>query len=195
MFSDESSLDSPEELRAVNDILAAIGETAVNSFEGGMSADVSNARRILNNVNREIQARGWTFNISEGEELLPDANSGLIMYMADFLKVTTPGGATPYIRRGEYLYDRLNKTDVFTGPVSVDLIRLKSYTEMPECFRSLIVCKASRRFNIFFFGAGEVEGHLAEQETEFYRACMEYEMDFGAYNMLDGDAYVNTLTR
>lgn len=195
MRSYEATLESPEELAAVNDMLAAIGESPVNSLEGDMNADVANARRILNNVNREIQSRGWTYNIVENEELVPDAFSGQINYMSDYLRLTTAGGQTPYVKRGEFVYDKVNKTDVFDGPILVDLIRLKDYNEMPECFRAWIVVKASRRFNIFFFGAGEVEGHLAEQETEFYRACMEYELDFGVYNMLDGDAYVSTLTR
>ena len=189
MRSYEATLESPEELAAVNDMLAAIGESPVNSLEGDANADVANARRILNNVNREVQSKGWTYNIAEGETLIPDVFSGYIPYMSDYLRLTVAGG-TPYVRRGENLYDKVNRTDVFTNPVQVDLIRLKDYSEMPECFRNWIVVKASRRFNMFFFGAGEIEGHLAEQEAEHYRACMEYELDFGDFNMLDGDAFV-----
>lgn len=189
MRSYEATLESPEELAAVNDMLAAIGESPVNSLEGDANADVANARRILNNVNREVQSKGWTYNIVEGETLIPDVFSGYIPYMSDYLRLTVAGG-TPYVRRGENLYDRVSRTDVFTNPVQVDLIRLKDYSEMPECFRNWIVVKASRRFNMFFFGAGEIEGHLAEQEAEHYRACMEYELDFGDFNMLDGDAFV-----
>ena len=61
---------------------------------------------------------------------------------------------------------------------------------MPECFRSYIVAKASRRFNIRFFGAGEIEGSLQEQEKEAWQAIQEYELDFGGFNMLDGDSFV-----
>lgn len=86
MRSYEATLESPEELAAINDMLAAIGESPVNSLEGDMNADVSNARRILNNINREVQSRGWTFNIIEGEELIPDAFSGQINYMSDYLR-------------------------------------------------------------------------------------------------------------
>lgn len=185
----EATLESPEELSAVNDMLAAIGESPVNSLEDDASADVANARRILNNVNREIQSKGWTYNIVEGETLIPDSFSGFIPYMSDYLRMTVAGG-TPYVRRGDNVYDKANRTDVFTGPIVVDLIRLKDYSEMPECFRNWIVVKASRRFNMFFFGAGEIEGHLAETEEEHYRSCMEYELDFGDFNMLDGDAFV-----
>ncbi|WP_222114636.1 hypothetical protein, partial [Staphylococcus haemolyticus] len=56
-----------------------------------------------------------------------------------------------------------------------------------------IVTKASRQFNSRFFGAEDVENSLAQEEMEARMACNEYEMDFGQYNMLDGDAYVQGL--
>lgn len=185
---DESYLTQDDELGAVNDMLAAIGESPVSSLEGDPNADVANCRRILNQVNREIQSRGWTFNIEEGATLQPDVGTGLIDYLSSYLRMTTTGG-TAYINRGGYVYDRTTLTDIFTGPITVDLIRLKEYSEMPECFRSYIVAKASRRFNIRFFGAGEIEGSLQEQESEAWTAIQEYELDFGGFNMLDGDSF------
>lgn len=188
MRSYEATLETDDELAAINDMLGAIGESPVSSLEGDANADVANCRRILNAVNRELQAKGWSFNIEEGATLSPDTFSGLIEYMSDYLRLTTTGG-TVYINRGGYVYDKSAKTDVFTGPLTVDLIRLKSYAEMPECFRSYIVAKASRRFNIRFFGAGEIEGSLQEQEKDAWQSIQEYELDFGGFNMLDGDSF------
>ena len=188
----DSSLETDDELAAVNDMLAAIGESPVNSLDGGPNADVANCRRILEQVNREVQAKGWTFNIEEGATLTPDVFSGLIEYMSSYLRMTVSGG-TNYVNRGGYVYDRTAKTDVFTTAITVDLIRLKPYGEMPECFRSYIVAKASRRFNIRFFGAGEIEGSLQEQEQSAWQDIQEYELDFGGYNMLDGDAFTGGL--
>lgn len=185
----EAYLESDDELGAVNDMLAAIGESPVSSLEGDPNADVANCRRILAQVNREVQAKGWTFNIEESAELQPDAFSKLIEYMPDYLRMTTSGG-TLYINRGGYVYDRSAKTDQFTSSISVNLIRLKDFSEMPECFRSYIVAKASRRFNIRFFGAGEIEGSLQEQENDAWASIQEYELDFGGFNMIDGDAFV-----
>lgn len=189
---DESYLTQDDELAAVNDMLAAIGESPVSSLEGDPNADVANCRRILNQVNREIQSKGWTFNIEEAASLLPNALTGLINYLPSYLRMTTSGG-TAYINRGGFVFDRTTLTDVFTGPIQVDLIRLKQYSEMPECFRSYIVAKASRRFNIRFFGAGEIEGSLQEQEADAWQSIQEYELDFGGFNMLDGDAFTGGL--
>jgi len=181
----DSSIESDQELSAVNDMLAAIGESPVSSLEGDPNADVANCRRILKQVNREIQSKGWTFNIEEDAQLVPDSFSHLIHYLDDYLKITTGS----YTNRGGFLYDRTNKTDQFTDSVTVSLVRLREYDQMPECFRSYVVAKASRRFNIRFFGAGEIEGSLQEQELAAWADCQEYELDYGNYNMLDGDAY------
>jgi len=192
-MADESYLDSDDELSAVNDMLAAIGESPVSSLEGDPNADVANCRRILTAVNREVQAKGWTFNIEEGATLSPDSFSNLNEYLPDYHRMTTSGG-TLYINRGGYVYDRTTKTDTFTNAIQVDLIRLKPFGEMPECFRSYIVAKASRRFNMRFFGAGEIEGSLQEQENDAWASIQEYELDYGGFNMITGDAFVGGIS-
>lgn len=193
MRSFETTVETGEELAAVNDMLASIGESPVSTLEGDQNADVSNARRILNRVNRQIQSKGWTFNIEENVTLSPDVFSGLIPYLAEYLLILAPSGATPYVNRGNYVYDRINGTDEFSSPITVNIVRLKDYHEMPECFRSWIVTKASRQFNNFFFGAPEIEQALAEQEQEARMQCQEFEVDYGNYNMLTGDAFTGGL--
>lgn len=186
----DMNVETGAELAAVNDILQAIGEPPVSTLEGDANADVANARRVLDKINRMIQSRGWTFNIEEGVVLMPDAFSNLIPFSDDYLSVLQDGSATPYVNRGGYLYDRNNKTDRFTGNITVTMIKLREFDEMPECFRTYIVAKAARKFNSSFFGASEVEATLADEELEARQMCMEYEMDYGVYNMLDGDNFV-----
>lgn len=193
MRSYEMNVESGEELAAVNDILAAIGEPPVSTLEGDANADVANARRILNKVNRSIQSRGWTFNIEEGVTLLPDVFSEMIPYNIDYLSMLSNGGQSQYVNRGGYVYDRIARTDRFPGGIVVNLIRLREFDEMPECYRHLIVTKAARQFNSRFFGAPEVDGTLQEEEAEAKQACFEYELDYGNYNMLDGDSFVQGL--
>lgn len=190
MRSYDMTLETEAELSAVNDILGAIGEPPVSTLEGDANADVANARRVLNRVNRQIQSRGWTFNIEEDIQLVPDVFSKLITFSDDYLTVFQDGGATPYVNRGGYVYDRTTKTDQFEAAITVTIIRLREFDEMPECYRSYIVTKAARIFNNQFFGAPEVDARLAVEEREGRMVCMEYEMDYGVYNMLDGDTFV-----
>lgn len=191
MRSFEANLETSDELAAVNDMLAAIGESPVNTLEGDTNADVANARRILNKVNTEVQSKGWTFNIEEGVQLVPDTFSKLINYMPDYLSVKSPSGTSVYTNRGGYLYDRTENTDQFTSAVEVNMIRLRSFGEMPVPFRTYIVAKASRRFNIRFFGAAEIEATLQEEESDAWMAVQEYELDYGRFNMLDGDQWTS----
>lgn len=193
MSIDDASLSASAELDAINDILSSIGEPPVSSLDAESNADVANARRILANQNRRVQSKGWTFNIEESVTLTPDMFSNLITYLPTYLRVTSTSGQTNYIKRGEYVYDTTNKTDVFTGPITVNLIQLRDYDEMPWCFRDLIVSKAARQFNMRFFGDDSVEAKLAQEEAEAQVQCMEYELDFGNFNMLDGDAFVGGL--
>ncbi|WP_085589354.1 phage tail protein [Pseudomonas sp. B14(2017)] len=188
---DEATLYSADELEAVNDMLAAIGESPVNTLEDGSNADVANCRRLLAKVNQEVQARGWTFNIETDATLTPDVFSKLITWEDSFLRVMVDGSAGTYTNRGGYVYDRTNKTDEFDDPITVSLIRLKSFSEMPVPFRSYIIAKASRRFNIRFFGASEIEATLQEEENDAWVAVQEYELDYGVNNMLDGDSWTS----
>ncbi len=178
----ESNWSFQAELSAVNEILSSIGESPVNTLEGDANLDVVNARRLLGKVNRQLQAQGWTFNIDEEAVLTPDSYSGLISYMPDFLSVTAAGG-TPYVNRGGYLYDRLSRTDRFDAPISVKLIVQRSFEEMPEQFKALIVAKAAKEFNIRFFGAPEIDTVLSNEIIDLTQAVMEYELDYGSFNM------------
>lgn len=192
----EANLETSDEMAAVNEMLSAIGESPVNTIEGDANADVANCRRILNAVNTEVQSMGWTFNIEEDAILTPDVFSKLITWLPDYLSVKAPSGATVYVNRGGYLYDRNTKTDEFTQPVTVSLIRLKGFEEMPTQFRTYIIAKAARRFNIRFFGAAEIEASLQLEEQDAWARVQEFELEYGAFNMLDGDAWVaGRLTR
>lgn len=187
MSTYDTVISSPAELDAVNDILLSIGEPPVNTLEGDSNADVASARRILASVNRTIQSKGWTFNIEPARVLQPDVYSKMIEFSPDWLSIMG------YVNRGGYLYDQTNQTDQFSSSITVKLIALRPFDEMPECFRNWIVAKAARRFNMSLFGAPEIDATLADDEREAKMQSMEYELDYGGFNMMDGDAFVGSL--
>lgn len=186
----ESFLNPADELDAINDILASIGEAPVLTLGDSANVDVSNAQQILAKVNRQIQSKGWAFNIEEGAVLTPDVNTQLIPYLPSYIRLVGADATNVYINRSGYVYDTSNKTDLFSGAITVNLTQIRDYSEMPQCFRTYIITKASRQFNMRYFGDTSIEQILAEEEAEAYMACNEYEMDYGVYNMLDGDAFV-----
>lgn len=185
----EAQWDMSVELDAVNDIMSAIGESPVMTLAGDANIDVVNARRLLNKCNRQIQSAGYTFNIDE-VDLLPDTYSSLIPYLPEYLSVTTEGG-TVLSNRGGYVYDRENKTDIFTGPLSVTLKVLRPFEDMPVPFQIYIVAMASRMFNTRFFGAPELSADLERDEQIALMRVNEYELDYADLNMLSGDRFVS----
>lgn len=178
------------ELDAVNDILAAIGESPVSTLEGDVNADVVNARRILSKINRTEQAKGWTFNIDETAQLQPDVYSQLIPYMPNYLRITSTGG-TPYVNRGGFVYDRINKTDRFSGPIECQLVSLMTYDEMPEVFKQYIITKAAKEFNIRFFGSPDIDTVLGNDLIDLLQAINEYELDYGGFNAFNNDPFIS----
>lgn len=186
--STEINVEVSGELDAINDVLSSIGESAVNSVEDTSNADVANIRRILDQFNRRIQTIGWTFN-TENTQLLPDTFSNTIPFLDDYLKVLSPTGATVYRKRNGLVYDINSQTDLFREPITVDLVTLISYNDMPEIFKQYIVALAAQRFNISFFGDDTIEYALNQQVTDLGIYMMEFELDYGNFNMLEGDAW------
>lgn len=191
MSLNDSNWSYQAELEAVNEILAAIGESPVSTLEGDTNADVVSARRILHKINRREQSKGWTFNIDEEAPLEPDVHSKLIPYMPNYLRVVSTGEGSPYVNRGGYVYDRVGRTDRFESTITVQLVTLVEFDEMPEVFKSLIIAKAAKEFNISFFGAPEVDTVLGNEIIDLTQAVMEYELDYGAYNIFTTDPFVS----
>ena len=189
-MSFDSSIDGSVELGAVNEMLSAIGEPPVNTLEGEANLDVANALRILGTVNREIQSKGWTFNIEKNLILYPDAFSGLIPFELDILNMRSSTTSTPYVNIGGYVFDRLTRKDRFEEPISVDVIRQRTLEEMPECFRRWIVVRASKRFAGRFLADPSTIDMLNAEESEARIECNTFELDYGNYNVLQGDTYV-----
>ena len=184
-------LNQDDELEAVNEILGSIGEPPVSTIENTDNLDVVNALRVLRNSSKMIQSKGWTFNIEQGLELVPDYYTKNIPYSSDILSMRLRNGATPYVNRNGLVYDRLNRTDVFDNSISVDTIRMRPLSDMPECFYRYIVNTASLKFASNFFGEPTTIQRLQNEVEQARIDCNEYELDYGNYNALTGDSYIS----
>lgn len=94
------------------------------------------------------------------------------------------------MNRAGYVYDRINQTNQFTSPITVNLIRIQELDEMPDCFLQLIIARSCKRFNNEYFGAVEINAYWQEEEQNAKILCMEYECDYSKYNMLTDDEFV-----
>ena len=69
------------ELEAVNMLLAAVGEAAVSNLETATTVDVTQAKNLLSNINREVQQKGWHFNTEEHVKVEPDSNKNITLQL------------------------------------------------------------------------------------------------------------------
>ena len=74
------------ELEAINIMMAAIGESPINTLTGTLPADVVMAQSTLTEISKEVQSEGWSFNTEIDVTLTRDA-SNQIALSQDILRI------------------------------------------------------------------------------------------------------------
>lgn len=177
-------------LDAVNEILSAVGSSPVNSLEDKLNVDVLNAVRILDSVSKEIQSRGWDFNIEDSVALLPDDDTNLVPCPNNYLRFVSSG--YKLIRRSGYFFDILSQTNEFPEGLTLDtLVRGLDFEELPEVFRKFITCRAARIFQMRYLTSDDLNKHLMTEESSAYADIIDYDLTTGNYNILNDDQYIS----
>ncbi|OAM53359.1 hypothetical protein A7981_05680 [Methylovorus sp. MM2] len=168
-------------------MLDCIGESPVSSLDGTGLADVASAKRILRETSREVQNRGWDFN-SEKNYPLPLSVDGFIYTPTNTLRIDTTKEFqdVDVVHRGSRLYDRGNRTYVFTKTIKVDLLLGLPFEELPEAARHYITIRSARKF--VDRDMPSEAGHVYTQKDEDLAlvTLKEAEGDTGDYNMFNG---------
>jgi hypothetical protein len=183
-------------LEAINQMLFAIGEAPVNRVEDNGLVDAAVALRTLVNVSREVQKDGWHWNTDECISISPDTD-GNIKLPANTLKVDTAGADADVdvAWRGARLYDRANHTFAFTRPLTVDLVLMLDFEELPEAARNYIALRAARRFQQNSVGSAELSGFQQQDELRALVALQNHEAETADYRMLNNYDVARVLAR
>jgi len=148
------------ELEAINQILSVTGDAPVSSVNSTYEQAVV-ARRILLEISRQKQSRGWWFN--EVDELLIAKDSdGYINLPSDAIRAESPRDKGEYVQRGLRMFDKANNTYVFTDNLYINLVSELGWTLLPQSFRQYVVAVASLRYNAEYFGAPELEQRIQQ---------------------------------
>jgi hypothetical protein len=192
-----TTVTTSTELDAVNVMLSVIGEAPVSSLDIPGFVDVDLAKQILDETSVEIQSMEWECNSEKDYTLTPD-NSSYIQLPTNILKLDiTADFDSKYrpIQRGTRLYDKLNHTFVWTEPVTVDILWLLPYTDLPESLRRYITIAAARRFQKRYFSSSDVDRFTQEDEFRARAECVAADVDVADYNMMDNYTVSRTLDR
>lgn len=185
------------ELDAVNTMLSVIGEAPVSSLDIPGFVDVALAKQILNESSREIQAMEWECNCEEEYTLNPD-NDGYIYIPDNVLKVDiTDDLIYKYrpVQRAGKLYDKKNHTDIWSEPVTVDIVWLLDFVDLPQTLRYYITINAARKFQKRYFSSGEMDRFTQDDEIKARAECLAADSYVADYNMMDNYTVSRTLDR
>lgn len=168
------TLGPTTELNAINRMLHILGESPVSSL-ASLPDDGLTARRLLEDVTREVLTQGWHFNTDYDFPLTADAMSPYaITVPSSAVKVDLCRGSDfDMVIRGKRLYDRRKKTFSFPGAtVRANITWLFPFDECPEALRQYLWIKAAR-----LFSAGSMPSELTYQLTQEdeQRALIEWE--------------------
>lgn len=178
------------ELEAVNLILSSVGEDPVNELGTDLSGK---AESTLDEVSREVQERGWHFNVEEDYEFSIDGSGN----------VTLPANVAQFdmdskdvVMRGQRLYDRENKTYEFEGTtVSGTVTWILEWDYLPPAARRLFAMLAAHRYQKRWFSSETLTGFTAEDLRDARRLFISQESRQGDYTIFDNYDVFRTLDR
>ena len=131
------------ELDVINDMLATLGETPINSLDVDHPF-VAAGRRFLRVASYREQAKSWWFN-REHITLTPDAQ-GNLRTPNDTLRIDPSNPAIRLVQRGERLYDVNRASYAFANSVECTLVRHIPFEDLPSPAQTVISLSAQRDF-------------------------------------------------
>jgi hypothetical protein len=182
------SLTPMTELEAVNLLLAAIGEAAVSSLETATTVEVTQAKKLLSNVNRAAQQKGWHFN-TEWDVVLTRDSDNRIPLSESILSVYQPGQLMTIrgMSGSMYAYDLDNNTFTWTKNLnSAVTITLLDFIDTPNTFRQYVTTRAARIFQEEIIGQVSAETVNRQEEAEAYADLLDDDAERSGLNVAYG---------
>lgn len=193
MISPATTLD------AVNEMLMSVGQAPVSTLSVTGIRDVNIAKAELTKVLRRVLSTGWNFNTDEDYPLSPDID-GHILIPNGALKVDPMDKSTNYVVRrhdtkGLCLYDRDERTYVFSGPVDCRVVWGFEFEDIPETARAYVAVSAGRKFQSRVIGSQILDRFQAEDEQRAYILLVREERASRDTNMFRANTYLQGFGR
>jgi len=196
------------ELQAINQMLAAVGQMPVTSIDldqddNPTSPDVAMAKETLNQVSREVQAEGWSFNREYNYPFNPDTSDEIVIpsnvLQLDLCREEFGNLNKDAIRRVDSsdnkpkLYDKTAHTFKWSGKQYCDVMWLFDWDELPTPIVDYIINKAAAVFAQRIIGDANLYQILTSRALECRTHALEYETQQGDYTFFGhpqgGDYY------
>ena len=182
-------ISTDTELSAVNSILGSIGQSPVTNTTGDalLNPEIQFIVNLLNEVNKDVQSTGWTFNSEYRVKKSPDGNGNYVVPANAILFDISDGQIdreTNVVRRDGKLYDTIHQTNVFTQDFYFDIITLYAFTDVPPPIQRYIIARASMRAATQLVSNGDLVKLLQLEEQQARANALEYETEQGDHNFM-----------
>ena len=176
--------NATQELPAINQILSSCGQAPVTTLDQ-TNPDVAIAYDTLQQVSREVQAEGWTFNKEYHYEFTPD-NDDQILIPSNILQIKLTENSANMdkdgVRRSGKLYDRHNHTYDWTDEtVECDVVWEFDWVDLPQPIQDFIVARAATYVSQRIVGDSAQYQMLQQQEAYMRALALEYETQQGQF--------------
>ena len=129
------------ELQVVNEMLAAVDIAPVTSITGSNDLEVEIAINRFDHANREVQAKGWSWNNRFEVNYTRDGSNNITLG-SDILKIRGSGISMgrDYTTQGRLLFDRDPDVDSTTldRDAELDITTLLQFETLPQSARDYI---------------------------------------------------------
>jgi hypothetical protein len=180
---DYPSTGSQTELQAVNEILSSVGQAPVTTLEQS-NPDVAIAYQTLNEITREVQADGWTFNREYEYPFKPDVNNEIVIpnnvIQLSLSRSQAQYGNKSAVRRSGKLYERNFHTfDWGQDVVYCDVIWAFDWTDIPLTIQNYITARAATITSTRIMGDENLYSMLQQKEAVTRAQALEYDCNQG----------------
>ena len=187
-------------LNAVNTLLAIIGEAPVNSLNPPLTGDASLADQVIDEVSREVQGAGWSWNTMLYDSIPLDASTGQSQLPSNTLAVRFNPISYPsqrFVLRGLRLFDRVKNTYDLRSSLGValtgnssnivaEIIEELDWDSIPETGKRYITVRAGRIFANRAVTSASIESYTAEDEQNALQTLKRTEDMAQNYNFISG---------
>ena len=177
--------NATQELPAINQILSSCGQAPVTTLDQ-TNPEVAIAYDTLLQVNREVQAEGWTFNKEYHYEFTPDANNEVLIPNNILqLKLTENAANVDFdgVRRSGKLYDRQHHRYTWEehSTIECDIVWEFDWVDLPQPIQDYVTARAATIVSQRIVGDNTQYQMLQQQEGLARALALEYETQQGQF--------------
>ena len=143
---------------------------------------------VLNEVSRDVQSLGWNFNSERNYKVAADSDGNVVL-PTEIVRADSVSkyrlAKNEYVQRGKKMYDKVQHTFNIGKALTLNVVVLLAFDQLPEVARRYITVKASRLFQERVVGSDTLSTMNRADEDQAFLALKEMEGDNGDYNIFD----------